>query len=102
MTDDLKSILDRIDSAAAETRRHFDTVVERLDSKLNLTLETLSLVDQKIDGTAGRLEAKMDAGFAETQAMIKFSYAELDRRLTSLEGRVNEIEALLTSAGIRK
>jgi hypothetical protein len=34
----------------------------------------------------------MDHGFAETQAMVKFSYAELDRRLTSAESNIDSLQ----------
>ena len=42
-------------------------------------------------GTVTRID---DAAtqFIETQAMIKFSHSELDRRLRSLEGTVAELE----------
>jgi len=42
----------------------------------------------------GDLREEMKRGFAETQAMIKFSYAELDRRVTVLETNVTRIDRL--------
>lgn len=35
----------------------------------------------------------MERGFADTQAMIKFSHAELDRRVRTLEEDVASLEA---------
>jgi hypothetical protein len=40
-----------------------------------------------------RLDEKIDRGFAETQAMIKFSHAELDRRLLKLEHAFADLQA---------
>ncbi|HEX9405812.1 MAG TPA: hypothetical protein VF975_00740 [Thermoanaerobaculia bacterium] len=95
MDDDVKRL---IQNSAAETRRHFDTVAERLDQKVQLLAEGLLHVDEKInrvdtkvdalDGKINRVDTKVDAldskmtrGFADVQAMIKFSHEELDRRL---------------------
>jgi hypothetical protein len=38
------------------------------------------------------LEEKMERGFDEVKAMIKFSYAELDRRVMSLETGLAKLE----------
>ena len=35
----------------------------------------------------------MDRGFAETQAMIKFSHAELDRRISKLEQAFADLQS---------
>ncbi len=35
----------------------------------------------------------MERGFAETQAMIKFSHAELDRRVSKLEQSFADLQA---------
>ena len=121
MDDDVKRL---IQNSAAETRRHFDTVAERLDQKVQLLAEGLLHVDEKInrvdtkvdalDEKINRVDAKVDAldgkingvdakvdgldskmarGFADTQAMIKFSHAELDRRLRTLEEVVSDLQA---------
>ena len=61
---------DRID--AVETRRHFDITAERLESKIQLVAETVGLLDEKFERKLGDLDARMERGFANTQAMIKF------------------------------
>lgn len=64
----------------AETRRHFDTVAERLENKIAALGESVSLLDQKLERKASGLEERVERTAAETQAMIRFSHAELDRR----------------------
>jgi enoyl-[acyl-carrier-protein] reductase (NADH) len=76
-----------------KTWRHFDTVAERLDKKIDLVAETVAYLDEKMTREIGSVRDEMRHGFIETQAMIKFSYSELDRRLTSLESRVDKLEA---------
>jgi len=46
----------------------------------------VSAVDTKIDREVGALREEMRTEFAETKAMIRFSYAELDSRVRRLEG----------------
>jgi len=53
-----------------------------------LSREGFSQLDAKLSREVGDLREEMKRGFAETQAMIKFSYAELDRRVTVLETNV--------------
>jgi len=76
-----------------KTWRHFDVVGERLDKKIDLVAETVALLDQKMTREVASVRGEMRHGFTETQAMIKFSYSELERRLTSLESRVDKLEA---------
>jgi hypothetical protein len=83
-------------AAHAETRRHvdetavamrlqFDIAVEDSKSRFDLLAEGLKTVDEKLGRKIADLEERMERGFEETQAMIKFSHAELDRRVRSLE-----------------
>jgi hypothetical protein len=39
------------------------------------------------------VEERMERGFAETQAMIKFSHVELDRRISRLEEAFTDLQA---------
>ena len=61
----------RIEASAIETRRHCDVTAERLERKIQLVVETVALMDQKFDRRIDDLEARMERGFTETQAMIK-------------------------------
>lgn len=69
----------------AETRRQFGIATEEFRSRFDLLAEAIVTVDQKLTGEIAELEERMEQGFADTQAMIKFSHAELDRRVRSLE-----------------
>jgi polyhydroxyalkanoate synthesis regulator phasin len=91
MTDEeLKKLFE---TSEANTRRHFDVVGERLDKRIDTLAETVALLDEKVTREIASVRDEMRHGFIETQAMIKFSYSELDRRLTSLESRVDKLEA---------
>ena len=63
---------------------------------------TVALLDQKVGREVQGLEEKLERGFSETQAMIRFSHAELDRRvgpralqqtIPELQSRVERIES---------
>lgn len=77
----------------AETRRHFDVVAERLDRRIDIVIETVAAVDEKLDRRTAEIEERMERGFADTQAMIRFSHAELERRVRTLEQGVADLTA---------
>jgi len=85
----------RHENAAAheETRRLSNVTAEGLRQEIRLVAESVLQVDNKLERTAEEIRGQMRQGFSETQAMIKFSYAELDRRVSSLEDRVDRLEA---------
>jgi hypothetical protein len=66
-----------------ETRRHIDVMITRLDGRLEFVAEGLMAVDQKLDRRCDALGEQVDSGIAETQAMIRFSHAEIERRFGS-------------------
>ncbi len=82
-------------SETEEIKRHFDVVAEGLRSEIKLVAEALDGKIDAVDAGVGRLEEEMRRGFAETQAMIKFSYAELDRRVSQLETGFANVETRL-------
>ncbi|HET8798957.1 MAG TPA: hypothetical protein VFO89_14785 [Thermoanaerobaculia bacterium] len=55
----------------------------------------MTALNEKLDRTGRDIRSEMHGGFAETQAMIKFSHADLDRRVTLLETRVERLESLI-------
>lgn len=81
MDEDLKKL---IETTSAETRRHFDVVAERLESKIDVVAEGVVACTERID----RFEAKMHEEFNEVRSMIKFSHHELDRRVRTLDREV--------------
>ena len=90
--EDLKRLIEK---TAEETRRHFDVFAERLEKDIQLLDERVSIVNEKVDRTARTLQDDMNRGFAETQAMIKFSHSELDKRIRTLEGTVADHQTRL-------
>lgn len=91
MTDeDLRRLFE---GAVAEMRRHFDVTAERLEKRIDSVAEGVVQLDQKLDRTASDIRDEMRRGFADTQAMIKFSHAELDRRVRALEESVSDLQS---------
>ncbi len=94
--DELKRLLDSMrqeNSAAHEgTRRHFEVAMEATKHEVRLVAESVAHVSEELQREANAIRQEMSRGFAETQAMIKFSHAELDRRLSTLEESHNTLE----------
>ena len=108
-------LLNAIKQDNEQTRRHFDVVAESLESQIRVIAEGHGVLVEKIDGLGTRmdhLETKVDAldsrmdhletkldgfivetrtNFDEVRAAIKFSYAELDRRVAHLESFVQDL-----------
>ncbi len=63
-------------AAHAETRRHFDSTIDRLQSKFDLLGDGLKNIDEKLDREAVDIRAEMRQGFADTHALIRFSHAQ--------------------------
>ncbi len=82
-------------SDVAEIKRHFNVVAEGIEKKIQLVAEGVSALDERGARVEDRMtvfEEKMERGFDEIKAMIKFSYAELDRRVASLEAGLAKLE----------
>jgi len=63
------------------------------DDDLKRLLEAnAARIESAIDGKTNAIEQRMDLGFADTQAMIKFSHAELDRRVRYMEQTLQTLE----------
>lgn len=62
-----------LEANAAETRRHFEITAEGIKHEVRLVADAVAQLDGKVDREIGRLEGQIDRGFADTQAMIKFS-----------------------------
>ncbi len=70
---------------AEENRRYFDVAMESNGHEIRLIAEKVIRLDEKLDQKTATLEQKIEQTATETQAMIKFSHAELDRRMRALE-----------------
>ncbi|HEY3203212.1 MAG TPA: hypothetical protein VGL03_06080 [Thermoanaerobaculia bacterium] len=83
-----------MDSAdIAEIKRHFGVVAKGPESKIQQLAEGLLHLDEKVERHFNALETRMNEQFEETRAMIKLSYAELDRRLRALEDGFSNLES---------
>ncbi len=90
-----------MDSAeVTEIKRHFGAVAERLESRIQQIAEGVAHLDEKLETEISTLRVEMHQEFDETRAMIRLSYAELDRRLrvletgySGLESRIQRLEA---------
>ena len=87
--DEMGEVLRHFDEKAAETQRHFDVVAEGLRSEIQTVAEGVLAVGERLDRNADAMRAE----FLEVRAMIKFSYSELDRRVTHLESNVADLSA---------
>jgi hypothetical protein len=86
----------RLDGQALETRRHFDVVAEDLRSDLRLLAEGLGGLSERVNSEFASFRAEVASEFSEVRAMIKFSYSDLDRRLTGLETTVETLQQRVT------
>ena len=112
-----------VDRRFDELHRHFDVVAENLQGQIQqvaegvvLGNERLDRVEVRLDGVDGRLdhfetavradfaqveqraerfETAVRADFSEVKSMVKLSFAELDRRLTTLESTVHDLTGRL-------
>jgi uncharacterized small protein (DUF1192 family) len=83
-SDELKALLD-------EVKRHMDVVAEGIRGDVRQVAEGMLT----LRGEQQREFQRVWHEFDETKAMIKFSHAELDRRIATLEGRVERLEAVV-------
>lgn len=72
---------------SADTRQYFDVATEATKHEIQLVAEGVSDTREALSRESADIRNDMQRGFAETQAMIKFSHSELDRRLIALEER---------------
>src|SRR3954470_11862905 len=82
----------KVDDTAAEIRRQFGAALEHSDRRFERLAEAVGFLDEKVDQKTSAIEQRMDLGFADTQAMIKFSHAELDRRVRFMEQTLQVLE----------
>ena len=82
----------KIDSTAENLRRHFDVTTEATNSNIRLVAESVTQLTDEMRRGFAAADKKFDTTTAETQAMIKFSHANLDRRLITLEETVADLQ----------
>lgn len=72
-------------------KRHFGVVAEGLRRDVQQVAEGVAGVREEL----GRFRSEVNDEFREVKAMIKFSYAELDRRLVTVETEMATVKARL-------
>jgi|SRR5438105_8588111 len=77
---EFKQVREENAAAHVETRRHFDSTIDRLQSKFDLLGDGLKNIDEKLDREAADIRGEMRQGFADTHALIRFSHAQRPRR----------------------
>lgn len=82
---------------AAENRHFFEIATDATRHEIGLIAEKVTRLDEKLDN----LDEKIERTAAETQAMMKFSHAELDRRMRTLEGTQRTLEESLADLQAR-
>jgi len=70
-----------------EIKRYFGVVAEGLRSDIRQVTEGVANVDEKLE----RFRQEVQEEFKEVKSMIKFSYAELDRRINTVESEVTSL-----------
>lgn len=68
-----------------EIKRHFGVVAEGLRSDIQQVAEGVVNLNEKFDREMTSLREENEQAHKEILSAIKFSYAELDRRMTTLE-----------------
>jgi hypothetical protein len=89
-----------------EIKRHFDVVAEGLRSDIRTVGEGVAMNTERLDRLDGDFRAFRDEmygfrdetrqNFSELRSMIKLSYAELDRRISTLEASYDDLATRLT------
>ena len=75
-----------------EIVHHFHVISEDVISQVKLVAEGVATVNEKLDRTRQELKTEIQETRQEVLAAIKFSYAELDKRLTLLENEFLELK----------
>ena len=107
--------LDRVDARLDKLEQHAERVdvhlvaldhkFEALDHKVEALDHKVEILDQKVETLDHKLDgfiAETRTNFEEVRASIKFSYAELDRRLTFLESGFKDLSTRMASLESRQ
>ncbi len=87
----LQSVAEGLGAKLDDSRREFGVVTEGLRSEIQQVAEGVVLNGERLD----RFQAETSREFAEVRSMFRFSHAELERRLRTLEDSSGSHEARL-------
>jgi chromosome segregation ATPase len=82
----------KVDQFKEETIHQFHVISEDVISQVKLVAEGVMNLDEKFTREMTQFRKENEQAHQEIKAMIKFSYAELDRRISTLESEVNELK----------
>ena len=85
-------IRDDLKSFKEEIIHQFHVVSEGVIDQVKLVAEGVTTVNEKLDRIHQELKTEIQETRQEVLAAIKFSYAELDKRLTTLEKEFHELK----------
>ena len=93
---------DELEAKLAETRRHTGVLVEAVRGEVRQVAEGVVNLNEKLDREMTALRQEMRTEFGEVKSMLKFSYAELDRRIRSLEEGFGALQARIEAVEARQ
>jgi archaellum component FlaC len=82
----------KVDQFKDEIIHRFHVISEDVISQVKLVAEGVMNLDQKFTREIAIFRKENEQAHEEIKAMIKFSYAELDRRISILETEVQELK----------
>jgi hypothetical protein len=62
-------------------KRHFDLTIEDMRTDVQRVADGVLMVNEKLDREAADIRAEMRQGFADSQALLRFSHGQLDGRV---------------------
>ena len=99
LVDKIDGLGTRMDSLETKVDR-LDTRMDGLDTRMDHLETKVDRLETKVDGLDHKLDnfiVETRTNFEEVRASIKFSYAELDRRLTFLESGFKDLSSRMAS-----
>lgn len=88
-------------TAHIETRRYIEAVLEAFKHEIRLVAEGVGQMRDDLTRAVAALDQKIERTAAETQAMIKFSHAELYNRMRTLEETHSKLEDAISDLQTR-
>ncbi|MCU1349858.1 MAG: hypothetical protein JWO56_2888 [Acidobacteria bacterium] len=95
------AFMETADRIATENQHFFAIGAEGLRHEIQLVTEGVSATREALNREAADIREEVRRTASDTQAMIKFSHAELDRRMSTLEDTQNKLEEAITDLQAR-
>jgi len=92
MGERIEAVDHKVDQFKEEIIHQFHVISEDVISQVKLVAEGVMNLDEKFTREITQFRKENEQTHQEIKAMIKFSYAELDRRISTLEGELKELK----------